>query len=121
MQRFVSVYTQTQKKQMKYFIFLLVLVAMSACKKENDLDGVVFYKGQTQCADKWMNGTDDETIQNMTNYLLSKGIEISRAKLTEPLVDRVFCAACTCPTGRSYVITVTKGSEEELRAEGFYR
>jgi hypothetical protein len=120
MQRFLSLSAQTEKG-MKHIFILLLLLTIISCKKEDKLNGVVFYKGQTQCADKWMNGTDAETIQNMTNYLLSKGIEVSNARLTDAPIDRVFCAACSCPTGRSYIITVIKGSEEDLRAEGFYR
>jgi len=105
---------------MSKFILLIALFVLIGCEKESEITGAVFYKGQLQCSgDNWARGTDEETIRNMTNYLTSKGIVIEKAELTAAQTDRVFCAACTCPTGRTYVITVSSGSEEELKKEGF--
>lgn len=102
---------------------LLLLIAgfASSCSKEEEMGEGVYYKGELQCAVNWGGGTDEETLSNMTIYLKEKGITISKAELTKPPVDRAFCAACGCPTGRTYIITVEKGSEKVLNEEGFYR
>ncbi len=106
---------------MKRMFLLLMVVSLAACEKENEPGVTIYSKGQTQCNDKWLNGTDEETLKNMTAYLKEKGIIISKAELTKPPQDRVFCAACNCPTGRTYFIKVDQGSEKVLNEEGFYR
>lgn len=101
----------------------ICLFVLIACEKENNIKNTIFYKGQLQCSgDNWARGnTDEETITNMTNYLASRGVKVEKAELTLPPPGVVYCAACTCPSGRVYVITVISGSEEILTQEGFYK
>ena len=105
----------------KLMLLLLIAGLASSCSKEDKMGEGVYYKGELQCAVNWRQGSDEETLSNMTVYLKEKGITISKAELTKPPADRFFCAACGCPTGRAYIITVEKGSEKVLNEEGFYR
>ena len=101
------------------FFVLLMLVVLSACEKDNVAAGTYVY-GQTQCADKWPSGsTTTETVNNLKHYLAGKGIEVAEATLTNPPNDRFYCLACTCPTGRSFIVTVSRGTKAQLEAEGF--
>ena len=101
-----------------YFILTFFILA-TACEKKVDLADSYAY-AQTQCADKWASGsTTTETVHNLKQYLAGKGIEVAEATLTNPPTDRFYCLACTCPTGRSFIIKVSKGTKEQLAAEGF--
>ncbi len=101
------------------YVVLLTMIALTACEKDVSITGSYVY-GQTQCADKWQSGaTTAETLTNLKSYLAGKGIEVSDARLTDAPTDRFFCLACTCPTGRAYIIKVTKGTKTQLEAEGF--
>lgn len=108
---------------MKQLFVIISLFFLIACEKENEVKSTLFYKGQLQCSgDNWVRGnTDEETLKNMTNYLASKGVKVEKAEITLPPPGTVYCAACTCPSGRVYVITVISGSEEILKQEGFYK
>ena len=108
---------------MKQLFVIISLLFLIACEKENGVKNTLFYKGQLQCSgDNWARGSsDEETLKNMTSYLASKGVKVEKAELTLPPPGVVYCAACTCPSGRVYVITVISGSEEVLTQEGFYK
>lgn len=107
---------------MKFFMLLFAVVFIS-CEKETLLPGTAYYKSQLQCnGDQWQRGsTDDETLQNLIDYFATKGIKVKEAELTSAPADRVFCTACNCPTGRTYIIRVIEGSEKDLNKEGFYK
>lgn len=121
MQRFGSLQTQIEKRVMKTGFIILLLTLLLSCKKES-ANGDVYVYSQTQCSDKWANGdTDAKTIANMLSYLSSKGIVVANAVLTDGPVDRFYCMACTCPTGRSFLITVSKATVADLEKEGFYK
>jgi hypothetical protein len=108
---------------MKQLFVTISLFFLIACEKENEVKNTLFYKGQLQCSgDNWVRGnTDEETLKNMTNYLALKGVMVEKAELTLPPPGVVYCAACTCASGRIYVIRVISGSEEILKQEGFYK
>jgi hypothetical protein len=100
-------------------VVLTILIALSACEKDMSITGSYVY-GQTQCADKWQSGaTTAETLTNLKYYLAGKGIEVADARLTDAPADRFYCMACSCPTGRVYIIKVNKGTKAQLEAEGF--
>ncbi len=101
------------------YVALLTILALTACEKDVSITGSYVY-GQTQCADKWPYGaTTAETINNLKLYLAGKGIEVADARLTDAPADRFYCMACSCPTGRTYIIKVNKGTKAQLEAEGF--
>ena len=106
---------------MKTGLIIFLMMLLLGCKKES-AKGDVYVYSQTQCSDKWPNGENDAaTIANMRSYLSSKGIVVSNGELTEAPVDRFFCMACGCPTGRSFLITVLKATVADLEREGFYK
>ena len=101
------------------YVVLLTMLALTACEKDISITGSYVYE-QTQCADRWPSGaTTAETINNLKLYLADKGIEVADARLTDAPADRVYCMACICPTGRTYIIKITKGTKAQLEAEGF--
>ncbi len=101
------------------YVALLTILALAACEKDVSITGSYVY-GQTQCADKWPSGsTTGETLNNLKQYLAGKGIEVADARLTDAPADRFYGMACNCPTGRAYIIKVTKGTKAQLEAEGF--
>ena len=114
---------------MKQLLAALLLTVFIGCDKENkrvsepkdDLQAT-FYYGQTQCADKWGYSRDDENTKIMLrDYLKSKGITVVVKDLTKAPSDVAYCAACTCASGRTFVVKANAADEDKLKAEGFYR
>ena len=101
--------------------FVFILTGSFSCEKEANISGKYSYS-QTQCADKWAHGNSEkETIANMIAYLALKEIQVAGAVLTDPPEGSGYCLACTCATGRTFIIDVIIGSEEILEKEGFTR
>ncbi len=106
-------------KQMKLAFGIIAAAFILACNKV-EISEKTYARAQTQCADNWANGdTDAKTIQNMVDYLRSKGIEVSNARLKKSSSDLVVCLACSCTTGKSFFIDLEQGSVSDLEKEGF--
>jgi hypothetical protein len=105
---------------MKKLITAVACFLLLACDKEQTT--VVYFYGQTGCADVWGYGaTDAETKEKLTTYLLNNGIKAQRVTLSQPPAGFISCLACTCPTGRTFAIVINKVDEEKLKALGFYQ
>jgi hypothetical protein len=108
-------------KRTQLLALVLLFTGSFSCEKNIHVSGKYGYS-QSQCADKWAHGnTEEDTIKNMIEYLSTKGIRVSSAILTKPPQDIAYCMACTCATGRAFIIDVAIGSEETLTKEGFYK
>lgn len=116
---------------MKKILFAsLLLSVLTACKKSDDKknykpiddESAVYYRGQTQCSDEWgYSGEDALTKLMLQEYVKSKGVEIKVLDLTAPPKDVAWCAACTCSSGRVFVILGKKADDAKLKALGFYQ
>lgn len=75
----------------------------------------------TQCAEKWQFGsTDAETIANFDQYLKEIGIEAKSISISAT-DGKVYCAACTCPSGRVISLKADVINSEKLVNLGFVK
>lgn len=90
---------------MKKLIILFVLIICFSCEAEKDVENIsndVFFSfSPTQCSEKWQFGsTDSETISNIMQFLKENEIEVKSIEISKP-DGKIYCAACTCPSGRT--------------------
>lgn len=118
------------KKKKNIVVFLTAAIAaitLLACEKEEPIGNktMVFTYRQTQCADPWPSGsTDAQTIQNLKDYLVAQelGLPFLDIMLTDaPDGSPVNCAACTCKTGKQFIISVLESDslKQKYIAKGF--
>jgi hypothetical protein len=108
----------------------LLLTLLVGCKKNNDVikynpvdsESAIYYRGQTQCSDEWGYAREDSRTKLMLqDYLKTKGITVTILDLTTAPNDLVVCAACSCPSGRVFVISAKKTDDAKLKVLGFYQ
>ncbi len=102
-----------QKKNiMGLVIIAIAAVVLVACEKEELVGNklMLLTYQQTQCADAWQTGSsDNQTIQNLKNYLVGAGLEgpmLDVTLLQAPDAAPVTCTGCTCPTGKQFIVSV---------------
>ena len=102
-----------QKKNMLGFALIAIAaVVLMACEKEELVGNklMILTYQQTQCADAWQTGaSDNQTIQNLKNYLAGAGMEgpmLDINLLQLPDAPPATCTGCTCPTGKQFIVSV---------------
>jgi hypothetical protein len=111
---------------MKLVLLICCLVFLvPGCRKRGDqplccsAPDVEMTRGQTQCADPWGYGhNNDETITLLKNYLLQKNISVSKIEL-KPTGETVFCLACTCSNGNAFHVWSSARFIDSLKSVGF--
>jgi hypothetical protein len=103
---------------MKYLILTIFTVALlTACTKDNN-DITMIY-GQTQCADKWGYGAnDEETKARLAQFLDSVGISYSNLQFAKTNPAAV-CLACSCASGGVFTLQTTDAYVNQLTGLGF--
>jgi hypothetical protein len=108
---------------MKYIFFIAILFLISCDTTDmHEFDGFTSLKySPTQCLEKWQFGsTDTETIANIEKYLKENGITIISISISKP-DGKIYCAACSCPSGRVISIKADSANAEKLVKLGFVK
>ncbi len=105
---------------MKYLILIVsIVVSFIACIKSNG--SIVMKYEQTQCADKWGYGANDnETKTRLSSFLDSAGIIYTDLKFAKVNPGAV-CLACNCVTGGLFTLETTEPFVAALTNFGFKR
>ncbi len=103
---------------MKYLVILFVAAAfLTACKK--DCYTVSMTYDQTQCADPWGYGPNDEETKNKLGFFLdSIGVDYSNLSFARTNPGQV-CDACFCTSGGVFSLKTTEPFVETLIEKGF--
>jgi hypothetical protein len=122
---FGSLMKQSKIFDMKKLLILIVYVFAIGCKsddllgKKTSANDVFFSFSPTQCSEKWEFGaTDAETLENIKLYLKENEIEVKEIKISQP-DGKIYCQACTCPSGRYVDITADLVYLQKLKKLGY--
>lgn len=110
---------------MQKLLILIVYIFVISCKSD-DLVGektseneVYFSFSPTQCSEKWEFGsTDAETLNNIKLFLKENEIEVKTITISQP-DGKIYCAACTCPSGRYIDLVADLIYLEKLKKLGY--
>ena len=79
------------------------------------------YWNETQCNDPWQRSANQlETLLAMKAYLMSQNIEVYSAKLVDLQTGWAYCAACSCGTGRYFMLYIHNDDLAKAEKLGFY-
>jgi hypothetical protein len=103
---------------MKYLLLILVTITVFiACKKDDN--SITMTYAQTQCADKWGYGAnDDQTKARLGQFLDSVRISYSDLRFAKTNPGAV-CLACICVTGGVFTLQTTETYVNQLIGLGF--
>lgn len=96
-------------------LFVLSLLLFS-CKS----DLITMTYEQTSCNDEWgyNHDSDSDQVNLVEEYLEDKGVKVKKISLTDDGVGQS-CLACSCTTGRIFVVEVDSKYKDELSDLGF--
>lgn len=124
MQRFLYFVCQA-KKDMRILTLLLlsILVTAFTCRKtaQDENEYTTYYYKQTQCADPWQRGANDNlTLKNVSDYLTAQGLHVESLEIKADDVAAV-CLACQCKTGKTIYVSSynNDGTKTKFMALGF--
>jgi hypothetical protein len=106
----------------KLYIFIIVFVIFSSCKKDKQLS--TFYWDETGCSDPWKQvggDTEEERKRSIENYLEELNINIEKIEFEFDSAKGEFCEACNCLTGRVIIVTVSRSDKRKMKKLEFYK
>jgi hypothetical protein len=103
---------------MKYLLFILITTTVFiACTK--NVSNITMIYEQTQCADKWGYGAnDDETKEKLIQFLDSLRFAYSDIRFAK-INPGAVCQACTCVTGGVFTLKTREAYVNQYIALGF--
>ena len=113
-----------KEKDMKLIVLSACFFLLAfACKRytccEPPVDFMEMVRTQTQCADPWGYGSNnDETTGKLKSYLLQKNILVGAIEL-RPTGEQVVCLACNCSKGFVFHVKAAGQYIDSLKGQGF--
>jgi hypothetical protein len=110
--------TIMKRIQLVFTLALISLAMLTSCNYNNKL-----VYTETQCADPWEHDSNQTVYKNnIHQYLAAHGVNTNLIEIEVPDTPNgiVYCAACTCPSGRSIEIWVTDAEVTQAQSLGFH-
>jgi hypothetical protein len=107
------------------FLFFILLVGSTSCKRKEEVKVKWFYYDETECADPWSmykkNGKEDDKINGTVKEEFSKKhVKITTIAILSDRTREVNCVDCRCKTGRRIMTSVDEKDSVAMIQAGFY-
>ncbi|MFD1160863.1 hypothetical protein [Hwangdonia seohaensis] len=103
--------------------FLILLISMSSCDDDNNIDQNLYYYDQTGCSDPWNTGKNDSNTKTATalkQYFENLNVDILGINFENISQEgENSCDACACTTGVRILINILESDNQKVIDVGF--